>query len=76
MTEIKELTDRIEKLEQEQKALRRQVLKLKKFLDEASTPRSQKPQIIVGPSEAIRIPETPPSKPRPGHPFCNDESNL
>ena len=74
MTEIEELKDRIEKLEQEQKALRRQMLKFKNFMNEASPPR-QKPKIIVGPSETRKL-ETPPTKPRPGHPFCNDEQNL
>ncbi len=75
MTEIEELKDRIEKLEQEQKALRRQMLKFKNFMSEASKPRRQKPQIIVGPSEPRKL-ETPPTIPRPGHPFCNDEQNL
>ena len=49
MDEIKELKERVEKLEKEQQALRREVLKLSTLLMEGQTKRRQKPQIIVGP---------------------------
>ena len=70
MDEIKELKERVEKLEKEQQALRHEVLKLSTLLLEGQTKRRQKPQIIVGPAE-IR-----PAKPRHGDINCSDERQL
>ena len=73
MDEIKELEERVERLEHEQKALQKQVLKLSKILGDGQAKRRQKPRIIVGPSEGLLPPEILPSKPRPGDIQCSDE---
>ena len=70
MDEIKELKDRVEKLEQEQQALRKQIQKLLNEKGEREKRRNQKPRIVVGPSERV-LPGIKPSKPRPGDPFCS-----
>ena len=71
MDEIKELKDRVEKLEQEQQALRKQIQKLLNEKGEREKRRNQKPRIVVGPSERLVQPEIRPSEPRPGDPFCS-----
>ena len=73
MDEIKKLKERIESLEKEQKSLRRQILMLTKLLREGQPERRGKPQIIVGPSEKIRLPEIKPVEPKPGDPQCVDQ---
>ena len=70
MDEIKKLKQRVEKLEQEQQDLRRQILKLSKLLHEQQSEPRGKPRIVVGPSERIRLPEIKPTQPKPGDPQC------
>lgn len=72
MDEIEALKERVEKLEQEQVALKNQVLKLSKSLEKRQTLPRQKPQVIVGPNEGIRPTEIRPDKPRPGDPYCTE----
>ena len=76
MDEIEKLKQRIETLEKEQQDLRGQILKLSKLLHGQQRENRRKPQVIVGPSEKIRLPEIKPSKPRPGDPQCADRYDI